>query len=302
MSTGSVKLLGSTVSHQHSAIGAPMQELGKTPPKPQPVAPPAVKEEAPPQDTVSDLASAVEKFGPRVSAVGAMVLGGEQPSSGLMTAIYDFRQAVREALGSTLKDRGQLDFKWNADLLAKDYAVLKQYCAKIPAERKQALFSSMVAVENALGPTGAPTASAPSREKIALRLKTAQELFAKAGQGLKKAGPDAAPALLETQAKSALAQLRAALELFQLDKGGCPAALSALVPDYLPEIPTVTAAGGKKSAGVKVISEDTFADPLDAVTGAGGWLYFADKTSPVYCKALINSRRKSSSGKAWYKY
>ncbi len=302
MSTGSVKLLGSTEPHQHSALGAPMQELGKTPPKPQPVAQTAVKEEAPAQDTVADLASAVEKFGSRVSAVGAMALGGEQPSSGLMTALYDFRQAVREALGSTLKDRGQLDFKGNADLLAKDYAVLKQYCAKIPAERKQALFSSMVAVENALGPTGAPAAVTPSREKVALRLKAAQQLFAKAGQSLKKAGPDAVPALLETQAKSALLQMRAALELFKLDKGGCPAELSFLVPEYFPEIPAVTAAGGKKSAAVKVISEDTFADPLDAVSGAGGWLYFADKTSPFYCKALINSRKKSSSGKAWYKY
>jgi hypothetical protein len=300
MSTGStIQLIGGEQQQQHGSLGAPMGELGSksSPAAASPVTHP-VQPQAQQSVQGSDLPSTVEAFGAKVSAVAALAASGKTPPDGLMNAIYDFRQAVREAFGSELKDRGQLGFSDNSAMLAKDYAVLKEHESQVADEHKQALFSSMVALQNALG----TAAQSPERKKALLRLKTAQAVFAKTAAGLKKAAPEDVPALLEIQAKAALMELRSALEIYRQDNGSCPAAPQALVPDYLPAVPAATAAGGKKRDAVKIITTDVFADPLDAVTGTGGWLYFADKNSSLFCTLLINSRKKSSSGKSWDRY
>jgi|GEM_PF-5458953 len=236
----------------------------------------------------SETCAAATAFKPTADAVAA--LQPDLATQPLMTAMYDFRQAVREALGSALKDRDQLDFKANAAIFAKDYAVLNQFCAKTPAAKTAAILAAMSAVQTALNEAAPPPAQ--TRDKLAARLALLEE-------ELKDTDWEAStPRQKEAQARKGLAALKTALETYKLDNGTYPATLSALTTAYLSSIPEV-AAGGKPAAKTANVDNDTYINPCEAVTGKGGWLYFSDDRSPVWGTVVVNSRLKAPSGKAW---
>lgn len=240
------------------------------------------------QPPASETCTAAAAFKPTADAIAS--LQPDMATQLLMTAMYDFRQAAREALGSVLKDRDQLDYKANAAIFAKDYAVLNQFCAKTPAAKTGAILAAMNAVQAALNEAAPPPSR--TREKLTARLALLEE-------ELKDTDWDAAtPRQKEAQARKGLAAIKSALEIYKIDNGAYPVSLSALTTGYLSAIPEVSA-GGKPTAKMTGVNNDTYINPCEAVTGKGGWLYFSDNRSPAWGTVVVNTRAKAPSGRAW---
>lgn len=174
--------------------------------------------------------------------------------------------------------------KYSADIMRtmKDLSALLEHGAAIPAARLDALAPELKKfddkVKDALG--------REITEAMARREKEQDERERAAA------------------AKRALQDLRAALQAWYGDNGGkYPADLAALVPGKIPAIPGLCLPGHKITSDVRVINSKNYdKDMADAVTDAGGWLYFSDPASSNYGLLVLNCRHTEPGGQEFYKY
>lgn len=94
----------------------------------------------------------------------------------------------------------------------------------------------------------------------------------------------------------AVGELQLALDSYKKDKGAFPDKLERLVPGYLPELPLWNNRDHKGSAAALNYAGRA-GKPRDAVTDAGGWLYFSEPASPHFGRVLPNCAHKTRSGR-----
>ncbi|MCX5791951.1 MAG: hypothetical protein NTY45_07005, partial [Elusimicrobia bacterium] len=105
--------------------------------------------------------------------------------------------------------------------------------------------------------------------------------------------------MLETDSTLSLAELMLALGEYKKAKGTSPARLEEVAPAYIKEIPVWVSR--HHSASYKVINYSGSAKKAgEAVTDAGGWLYFNSPESKFYGQVFPNCSHKDQNGKPTY--
>lgn len=87
--------------------------------------------------------------------------------------------------------------------------------------------------------------------------------------------------------------------------GKIPAALDALVPDYLPEIPALKLPEHPPSAEVTLYGKEACAGDLidgDGVRDTGRWAYVADPGAPCAGTVFVDCKHLEPGGRPWFAY
>ncbi|HAH07732.1 MAG TPA: hypothetical protein DCM05_14625 [Elusimicrobia bacterium] len=110
----------------------------------------------------------------------------------------------------------------------------------------------------------------------------------------------------ESRAKGALGSVRAALAVFSGDsEGRYPVDLRQLTENgkFLKALPEIEVAGHARGAKVRLLTRvrDQF-DLEGQLEDSGGWLYVADRDSPLYGTVVIDCTHEDSRGVPWYRY
>ncbi|MFA5162750.1 MAG: hypothetical protein WC421_10975 [Elusimicrobiales bacterium] len=254
-----------------------------------------------PQDSIVAFFQEIDKTGETVAAISALAANKDfVPRLELMNAIYNFRQLARDVFNYKLKDRGLLDFRQNADMLSKDFDVLRKNAQRVEDSKYRALITAMFALRNApRNDAMAASYGTRARDLFRARAESAQQALSLARQKLAYSSGKTAAAIRENITELTVSLVRTAVEAFKEDRGFYPSSLTSLSPDYLGELPALEIPGHKLSAAVRVITQDNYANPADAVTETGGWVYNANTKSVLMGTVFIDSAKRAASGKQW---
>lgn len=110
----------------------------------------------------------------------------------------------------------------------------------------------------------------------------------------------------EQRAKGALSAVRSALSVFFGDSEGLyPVDLRQLTEGgkYLKELPSVETGGHPRSSKVRLLTRVRDQYDLEGqLEDSGGWLYVADRDSPLFGTVVIDCTHEDSRGVPWYRY
>ena len=103
-------------------------------------------------------------------------------------------------------------------------------------------------------------------------------------------------------ARAELQGMRTFLLAYYSDTGGkYPGTPAELVPAYIPAVPELELPWHAKTGGLALIG-GTAAEPAEAVTDTGGWLYFNEPKSDSFGMLLLNCSHRDGKGVELYKY